>query len=91
MKGKLRKNLPPRFQRKRRRKSVFGVFHTRAFKALLVTMAVVWIVGMFVFCFRHSGLIEIPEGTRRMLPSSPYSVKNTPIRVTNITRGTNHH
>ena len=56
-----------------------------------MTMVVVWIVGMFVFCFRHSGLIEIPEGTRRMLPSSPYSVKNTPIRVTNITRGTNHH
>jgi len=91
MKGTLRRNLPPLFQRKRRRKSVFGVFHTWAFKALFVIVVAVWTVGMFVVCSRYSRLIEIPAATRRMLPISPYSVKNAPenvpIRVMNITKG----
>lgn len=91
MKGTLRRNLPPLFQRKRRRKSVFGVFHTCAFKALFVIMVAVWTVGMFAVCSRYSRLIEIPAATRRMLPISPYSVKNAPenvpIRVMNITKG----
>jgi alpha-1,3-mannosyl-glycoprotein beta-1,2-N-acetylglucosaminyltransferase len=91
MKGTRRRNIPTLFQRKRRRKSVFGVFRAWAFKALFVIVAAVWTIGMFVFCSRYSWLIEIPAATRKIFPISPSSVKNSPenvpIRLTNITKG----